>query len=51
MIMKFAQYLDLGLLTAGCVVLVFGLARAGLTACLIGGGLALVALGLYGKRG
>jgi len=49
--LKLAKCLDFTFLIAGAAILCIGLARVGLTACLVGGGLALLYLGIYGKRG
>jgi hypothetical protein len=49
--MKLAKYADLLLLTAGAAILALGLVRAGFTAAaLVGGGVALILLGVYGGR-
>ncbi|MDR2592989.1 MAG: hypothetical protein LBC59_09370 [Chitinispirillales bacterium] len=51
MITKLAKYADLLLLVSGVVLLTVGLIRVGLTGLLIGGGVALVVLGVYKGRG
>jgi hypothetical protein len=48
--LRIAKYLDLALLTAGAALLTWGLIRCGWTALLVGGGVALILLGVYGGR-